>query len=140
MTICPRDVRFFLKKYEKFIHEQRYSLQSACGKSHKILSFYFFCIGRIAQLVERLSYTQVVIGSSPVAPKSTNAGVVQLVRALPCHGRSCGFKSRLPRILSLRLSIDVEVSFDRFAPNFAIHIFLLKKNHFFYTNGKDNFL
>ena len=24
--------------------------------------------GRIAQLVERLSYTQVVIGSSPVAP------------------------------------------------------------------------
>ncbi len=26
-------------------------------------------LGRIAQLVERLSYTQVVIGSSPVAPK-----------------------------------------------------------------------
>ena len=25
-------------------------------------------LGRIAQLVERLSYTQVVIGSSPVAP------------------------------------------------------------------------
>ncbi len=25
------------------------------------------------------------------------AGVVQLVRALPCHGRSCGFEPRLPR-------------------------------------------
>src|SRR5579862_757342 len=76
----------------------QFPLQSACSKSPKIISFYFFCIGRIAQLVERLSYTQVVIGSSPVAPKGTNAGVVQLVRALPCHGRSCGFKSRLPRI------------------------------------------
>lgn len=61
--------------------------------------------GRIAQLVERLSYTQVVIGSSPVAPMSlkyhSNAGVVQLVRAPPCHGGSCGFEPRLPRILSL---------------------------------------
>lgn len=25
------------------------------------------------------------------------AGVAQLVRALPCHGRGCGFKSRLSR-------------------------------------------
>src|SRR6185503_6646792 len=81
-----------------YIAQARISLQSACSKSPKIISFYFFCIGRIAQLVERLSYTQVVIGSSPVAPKDSNAGVVQLVRALPCHGRSCGFKSRLPRI------------------------------------------
>lgn len=52
--------------------------------------------GRIAQLVERLSYTQVVIGSSPVAP-NIFAGVVQLVRAPPCHGGSCGFEPRLPR-------------------------------------------
>ena len=46
--------------------------------------------GRIAQLVELLSYTQVVIGSSPVAPINTffSAGVVQLVRAPPCHGGS----------------------------------------------------
>ncbi len=60
--------------------------------------------GRIAQLVERLSYTQVVIGSSPVAPIEyffLFAGVVQLVRALPCHGRGCGFEPRLPRFFPL---------------------------------------
>ena len=34
--------------------------------SHVMFNAYF--AGRIAQLVERLSYTQVVIGSSPVAP------------------------------------------------------------------------
>ena len=28
---------------------------------------------------------------------ATYAGVAQLVRALPCHGRGCGFKSRLSR-------------------------------------------
>jgi hypothetical protein len=53
--------------------------------------------GRIAQLVELLSYTQVVIGSSPVAPIYPLAGVVQSVRALACHARSCGFESRLSR-------------------------------------------
>ena len=31
-------------------------------------TFFFSSLGRIAQLVERLSYTQVAIGSSPVAP------------------------------------------------------------------------
>lgn len=61
--------------------------------------------GRIAQLVELLSYTQVVIGSSPVAPKfyAKYAGVVQLVRAPACHAGSCGFEPRLPR-LSYKIS------------------------------------
>ena len=30
--------------------------------------------------------------------------VVQLVRALPCHGRSCGFESRQPRFITIMLN------------------------------------
>lgn len=76
--------------------------RKSLSKNRSLVTLYTFLIyfyGRIAQLVELLSYTQVVIGSSPVAPILSDAGVVQLVRALPCHGRSCGFEPRLPRIL-----------------------------------------
>ena len=87
----------------------------------------FFDFGRIAQLVELLSYTQVVIGSSPVAPKpslqATIAGVVQLVRALPCHGRSCGFEPRLPRIsFAMRqLQNSTTVEIEDFEPHCVGH-------------------
>ena len=74
--------------------------------------------GRIAQLVERLSYTQVVIGSSPFAPiiLKLHAGVVQLVRAPPCHGGSCGFEPRLPRIF-IGLAILLMISCSTQTPD-----------------------
>ena len=82
------------------------NMKIACEKFTKTIKSMRNLLGRIAQLVELLSYTQVVIGSSPVAPNvyafcykanTQYAGVVQLVRALPCQGRSCGFESRLSR-------------------------------------------
>ena len=55
-------------------------------------SFYcisrLYLIGRLAQLVEHLVYTERVIGSSPLPPtiKFNNCGgVAQLVRAPACH-------------------------------------------------------
>ncbi len=61
---------FFHKKKEKRLYK--------IHKKDKVYTSFLMRLGRIAQLVERLSYTQVVIGSSPVAPKHLNfAGVVQ---------------------------------------------------------------
>jgi hypothetical protein len=40
-----------------------------------------------------------------------NAGVVQLVRAPPCHGGSCGFEPRLPRIFIAHLWLLFLITF-----------------------------
>ena len=45
-----------------------------------------FNLGRLAQLVEHLVYTERVIGSSPLPPTiKLSGGVAQLVRAPACH-------------------------------------------------------
>ena len=52
-------------------------------------------VGRLAQLVEHLVYTERVIGSSPLPP--TIGGVAQLVRAPAGHAGGRGFESRHSR-------------------------------------------
>ena len=58
------------------------------------------------------------IRSSPYMCKTISGLVVQLVRALPCHGRSCGFESRPARLLfywnlSTRITPYVRVIYFR---------------------------
>ena len=54
-----------------------------------------FVIGRLAQLVEHLVYTEGVKGSSPLLPTKIVicGGVAQLVRAIACHAIGRGFES-----------------------------------------------
>ena len=52
-------------------------------------------LGRLAQLVEHLVYTEGVKGSSPLLPTKNikSGGVAQLVRAIACHAIGRGFES-----------------------------------------------
>ena len=50
-------------------------------------------MGRLAQLVEHLVYTEGVKGSSPLLPTKIRGGVAQLVRAIACHAIGRGFES-----------------------------------------------
>ena len=54
---------------------------------------HYFGLGRLAQLVEHLVYTEGVKGSSPLLPTKKYGGVAQLVRARACHARGRGFES-----------------------------------------------
>ena len=56
-----------------------------------------FGLGRLAQLVEHLVYTEGVKGSSPLLPTKYLGGVAQLVRAIACHAIGRGFESRHSR-------------------------------------------
>ena len=58
--------------------------------------------GGIAQLVEHLLCKQNVRSSNLLT--STLGALAQSVRALPCHGRGCGFESRRLRFFLVDLS------------------------------------
>ncbi len=57
-----------MKRNFRLFNPLQKKTQKRLREIHQIVMFNAYFAGRIAQLVERLSYTQVVIGSSPVAP------------------------------------------------------------------------
>ena len=65
-------------------------------------------MGRLAQLVEHLVYTERVIGSSPLPPtiKFNNCGgVAQLVRAPACHAGGRRFEPGHSRHILSKIAI-----------------------------------
>ena len=76
-----------------------------------------FNLGRLAQLVEHLVYTEGVKGSSPLLPtkRIKSGGVAQLVRAIACHAIGRGFESLhsrhfacLPLIIIIKFTVYFE--------------------------------
>ena len=70
-------------------------------------------MGRLAQLVEHLVYTERVIGSSPLPPtiKFNNCGgVAQLVRAPACHAGGRRFEPGHSRHLLFNTFFNVTIT------------------------------
>ena len=70
-------------------------------------------LGRLAQLVEHLVYTERVIGSSPLPP-TICGGVAQLVRAPACHAGGRGFEPhhsrQFPHVFKVVNNLFVSIS------------------------------